>query len=664
MGRYFTKSLHKKAQECPTKLYYQARPDEYENKNLDDAFLLALAKGGFQVGELAKIYYPGGIEISSLRSEEALNETARYLQEENVVLYEPAIQFEDFLVRVDILVKKGNKVSLFEVKAKSFNPDEDGFYNKVLLKKQQYQLLQKWQPYLYDIAFQSMVCRGSRPDLTFIPHMVFVDKSQTTSVAGLNQRFLIGEENGRTRITVAPGTDLKTVGQKILCTVPVGDDVERIINGEDQGAKTRAQLKMPSFYEEAKQWAKAYLQGIKLAPALSKDCRSCEFKSKGAKKSGFNECWEGKLKRVPAKGELIIDLWNYRKTDDLIAEGRLLLSDLTQDDLKLDDDGESGMSVGQRQWIQAEKNRTGNTTPAVDEPYLHTAIGAWKYPLHCIDFETTMVAVPFHAGRRPYEQVAFQFSHHIIHENGDVSHAGEYLHCKRGSFPNFDFLRALKKQLENDQGSIFRYSNHENTVLCQIHEQLQASQEADKEELMSFIRSITKSKSEGWEGERNMIDLWEIVKKAYFHPLTNGSNSIKYVLPAILFESKFLKGKYGAPVYGAKGGIASSNFRDYVWLQHDDKGAIIDPYKQLPPIFEGIDDEVIDSFLTDGDELAEGGAAMMAFAKMQFTEMSELEFQRLNQALLRYCELDTLAMVMLIEHFLEISGKLQVQKAV
>jgi len=42
----------------------------------------------------------------------------------------------------------------------------------------------------------------------------------------------------------------------------------------------------------------------------------------------------------------------------------------------------------------------------------------WTYPLHLIDFETAAVAIPFHAGRRPYEQVAFQFSHHVMEADG------------------------------------------------------------------------------------------------------------------------------------------------------------------------------------------------------------------------------------------------------
>ena len=51
--RYLTKSRFKLATECPPKLFYTGK-SEYANQNLDDSFLLALADGGFQVGDLAK----------------------------------------------------------------------------------------------------------------------------------------------------------------------------------------------------------------------------------------------------------------------------------------------------------------------------------------------------------------------------------------------------------------------------------------------------------------------------------------------------------------------------------------------------------------------------------------------------------------------------------
>ena len=54
--KLFTKSAFKIALECPNKLYYYRNPDVYANADTEDEFLQALAEGGFQVGELAKIY--------------------------------------------------------------------------------------------------------------------------------------------------------------------------------------------------------------------------------------------------------------------------------------------------------------------------------------------------------------------------------------------------------------------------------------------------------------------------------------------------------------------------------------------------------------------------------------------------------------------------------
>jgi len=42
---------------------------------------------------------------------------------------------------------------------------------------------------------------------------------------------------------------------------------------------------------------------------------------------------------------------------------------------------------------------------------------------------------------------------------------------------------------------------------------------------------------------------------------------------------------------------------------------------------------------------------MIAYAKMQFSEMTEEERNAIVRGLLKYCELDTLAMVMIYEHW-------------
>jgi len=146
------------------------------------------------------------------------------------------------------------------------------------------------------------------------------------------------------------------------------------------------------------------------------------------------------------------------------------------------------------------------------------------------------------------------------------------------------------------------------------------------------------------------VDLCDLVKKFYYNPATKGSNSIKKVLPAILNCSTFLKNKYSAPIYGADTNLTSKNYKDWAWIEVDSKGSVVDPYKRLPPIFSDLDLETMDSLVTDGS-IADGGAAMTAYSRMQFTEMSDAESEKVSKALLKYCELDTFAMVMIFEYW-------------
>ena len=144
-----------------------------------------------------------------------------------------------------------------------------------------------------------------------------------------------------------------------------------------------------------------------------------------------------------------------------------------------------------------------------------------------------------------------------------------------------------------------------------------------------------------------MVDLLDLVKRFYYDPLTKGSNSIKKVLPAILNRSHYLQKKYSQPIYGCKDGIISKNFVNQRWIVSEN-GFIKDPYSLLDPINKDTPDEEIELLFED-EYLKEGGAATIAYAKLQFTHMSQFEREELKKALLKYCELDTLAMVMIVE---------------
>ena len=451
-------------------------------------------------------------------------------------------------------------------------------------------------------------------------------------------------------------------------------------------AETRPVGRVPaelveSFEQRIHLFADHYARDEKIPTQPSTTCGTCEFRhgeNDTHLKSGYKECWTTAFnwKDEDFHDHTVLDLWNCRSKDDLIANNKIKLSALTPDDIapKTKPKPTQGFSTTERQWMQITKAVAKDHTPHIHADHLKREMDSWNFPLHFIDFETSSPVIPFKRGRRPYEGIAFQFSHHTVDADGRVEHRGQYLNAVPGVFPNYDLVRELKSQLENDNGSIFRYHSHENSYLCAIRDQILRDEEApsDRDDLVAFIETIAQPRNQKehpedtWQaGPRNMVDLCEMTRRYYYHPATRGSISLKYVLPAVLSTSEFLQDKYSKPIYGAEAGIPSLNFQKHSWVVFDDgtpegeNGEAIanrkskianpkDPYRLLPKLFSD-ETERDYEIVFEQDRISDGGAAMTAYAKLQFQEMAPEERTCIESALLKYCELDTLAMVMIYE---------------
>lgn len=655
--RYLTKSRFKTAYECPRKLYYVDHP-EYGNTMRESDFMAALAEGGFQVGALAKIYYEGGVDLEEFHGDEAVRRTEELLKQKNVTIYEAAIQVDHLLIRIDVLEKKGSSLNLIEVKAKSYDFEESDFFKTKRGKTERgSELKSEWEPYLVDVAFQSYVLRKKFSNLKVIPYLYLIDKRAHASVDGLHQKFLLEKVNGRSKVKVAQGLLKSMAGATLLSLIDVTKEVDFLIENDVFPGATAPRL--PEYVDTL---SSQMITGGRGDPRPSTVCKGCEFRipknleAKGFK-SGFKECWTelGLLDFRTVDEPTVFELWDNRRTETHLSENKIFLKDLTIDDLvpknPKQEEG-SGLSRVERQLLQTVKTKASNPkikfAPYVNHEYLEEFFSGLKYPFHFIDFETTRTAIPFHKDMRPYEQLAYQFSHHTMDVSGKVTHQTQYLHVKPGEFPNFKFARALFDALKCDDGTVFRYAPHENTVLNDILRQLEVFHPDTDHDLKEFILSLTSSGKRGTdgyrEGQRVMRDLCPVVKKSFYALPMGGSNSIKVVTPTILGLSKILQEKYSKPIYGKGAPIQSLNFEPLSWVRFNDDGSVLDPYKTLPPV------ELDLGFsLTDIEQINEGGGASIAWARMQFTEMNDSERNALANGLLRYCELDTLSMVWLVE---------------
>ena len=696
-NKLFTKSAFKIALECPRRLYYAYDKNEYTNQDLDDEFLQSLAEGGYQVGELAKVYY--GIwqdtDIDELDYDKALERTRSLFVRTEINIAEAAFRFGNLFVRADIIEKKGNLINLIEVKAKSWNPENDVFIKSD--RKGNISTNKEIRPYLYDVAFQKYVVQNALseqyPDAgyTVKAFLMFADKTKTADVYGLNQIFPV-KKNPEGRLCVEPDREaLSTISvaekDRILTAFDVDEICDMIIKSRMQEQKDGSDFmkspalgKQVSFVDFVNEMACLYCNREPSAIELGAKCFKCPFHKSpnddSDKKDGYRECWTSaagfsdrdftrpQLKDLTAQGF-------GKRREHLINQKKFFLNQLRMDDVGktktssgyLDFDArrqlQTALSTGRETELPGWMQASVNNGIYLDSKGLAEQMKEWKFPLHFIDFETSAVALPFYRGLRPYEQVAFQFSHHIVElqSNGHyrIRHAGQYLNVEKGKFPNFDFVRELKGQLDKDKGTIFRYSHHENTILRVIYEQLGSSDVQDKEELTQFIDTITHYKTDraAYVGDRDMVDLAEVVLKYYYHPMMKGSYSIKKVLPAVLNSSDFIKDKYSKPVYGSTE-MPSLNItadRPKTWIEFTDDGLIVkDPYHLLPSISSYIDEAPEVNFNEYADSIvANGGAALAAYSKLQF---SDLTLQpTLEKALKVYCELDTMAMVFIWEYF-------------
>ena len=654
MAQRLTKSRFVLGLGCPQKLVYARAAGTYRNTQSEDAFLAALADGGFQVGEFAKCCFPGGVEVSTLNEADALAETNALLAQGSATIFEAAILWENCLIRVDVLEKAGDCLRIHEVKAKSFDSREprDFLTSKGMPSS-------TWAPYLYDVAFQKYVVRHALPEYNVTANLMLADKAAVSPVDGLHQCFRIvhetvgGRERRRAECTMPPPPEVISAG--LLKSVPVDVECDALFAATTHGSRFEGR------FADLVAHLSAVCEGT-VAPriTLRSDCGKCEFQKLGADDplaSGFEECIATVSGGVcPHPGASVFDVWDFRKKDRCLAQGIIHMNALTEEDVGHAEPPVPGQPLTrvQRQWLQVEKCRQGDTTPHIDREGWAAEVASWRWPLHFIDFETTRVALPFFAGQRPYQNIAFQFSHHRLAADGTLTHANQFLCADPNRHPNIEFVRALKAAIGSDAGSVFMYSKHENTTLRDILDELEGEvggDVPDRDTLVAFLKSLVTPKDDcahPWTPTRPMVDLLDLVKRWVYLPSTHGSNSLKAVLPAILNASKNLQARYSQPIYGRGCTIPSLNIEARSWITYDETGAVRNPYELLPDLSAGLSPEEAHA-LRGLEAIKEGGAALTAYGRLMYEDLSAEQRGAIEQALLEYCELDTLAMVFLVE---------------
>lgn len=676
-GRKFTKSAFNQAVACPMRAYYYRNSKDYayHYDGVD-----GIAEVGDQFGALARVY-EGIPDANIIRRDESLSmvpaqmktivETMRFLDKENADVAEAAFATNVFLVYVDILHKRGDNLEIIEVKSKGIGAGDSLYSFDESSGKFKSNYIEK----ILDVTFQKYVVQQFTKFFEEYSHLkvraklMLVNADAVCDVDSLSSLLQIKYHNGKCReVECAADIREKLQGKNQIDRVFDVDEIcDKIIN--DEIPEIANEYFGGCFVDFVEKVADMYVNNRKdfNLCRFDKDCFKCPFyaESSDVKKDGFRkndgraECFKT-LHGVDIAGKALISdvkggiggggLPESLKKDAWLEKKKFLLTDIDENEY-VDAENATPEAFQKRdkltendlRYLHVHSVKTGESAPVFLKAAAKEEMAKWKYPLHFIDFETYQGAVPLFKGTRPNEEIAYQFSHHIGYEDGSWKHAGEFILLEAGKFPNFEFIRELKKQLEKDDGSIFRYAIHENAILNAIREQLIESNESDKVELIRFIESIThegktdkKTGLHERDGERDMLDLKEITQKYFYHPSMEKSNSIKQVMPAILESGKsYFTEKYGNDM---------------------------DPYHNLPTLAEFAEKvkKESDAFPADFDDsdiwnddkqINCGGISKLDYVMLQAGRYNKLHTEAIRQASLKYCELDTLSMVRIWEYF-------------
>jgi hypothetical protein len=170
------------------------------------------------------------------------------------------------------------------------------------------------------------------------------------------------------------------------------------------------------------------------------------------------------------------------------------------------------LSANQRLQIEATLEKKIVISKESIKDFLDTL---W-YPLYFLDFETFSTPVPLFDGTRPYQQIPYQYSLHVLENEGSTLKHHEYL-APPGVDPRKELAVKLLSEIPDDACVIAYVAGFEKGILKNLAEYFP--------EFKTKINRITE----------NMADLaLPFRERNLYHWQFNGSYSLKAVLPALI----------------------------------------------------------------------------------------------------------------------------------
>ncbi|EWH05770.1 hypothetical protein AT00_14175 [Pseudoalteromonas lipolytica SCSIO 04301] len=211
----------------------------------------------------------------------------------------------------------------------------------------------------------------------------------------------------------------------------------------------------------------------------------------------INECWRQETQNT------IFDLPRLPiKTEELLRDNDIHLIEDIPSDIEL--------SESLRRKVELIQNKT----EYIDRTKAKEMLESLEYPIHFFDFETYNPAIPMWNNSRPWQQVPFQYSLHILYEDGKLVHY-DYLHESLDE-PREPLINAMKQHFENIGSVVVYYEPFEKSRLQEMAKDFPQHQE--------FLNSVN----------QRVWDQMHIFTKCVEDHRLALSTSIKVVLPTFV----------------------------------------------------------------------------------------------------------------------------------
>ena len=617
---YLTKHLFGAGLECSTKLYYYS-----QNYPEDQTALPFIRNAIFNkrlVKALARSAFPDGVFVEESSIKKAAETTKALLEGKQVVVFDAIFEHNRIMARLPIVCKQADKLTIFHTQIKAFDS------RKHRVRNSGGNIRSKWRSYLLDFAFQIYVVKQHFPEHHLKPYLILPERSATAFSDNLISKLKPLEKQKQPK-------KVDEANQQLLAKIEVSDLISTIFSDPDFAENY---LPKSTFSETVNYLRDIFMEERKVEPEIGMKCKNCEFRieqdriASGAK-SGFHECWQPEMENIGQDTPHVFDLIGAGTTQriqnkiyhqrDINAASIFSVSSILN--------GDGRISQDMRQALQIHQSQGTEVPEEIIRPALYQEIERWRFPLHFLDFEAGNYALPIRKNRNPYHLVVFQFSCHTLNKDGKWSHY-QWIDNFESEYPNYELIRQLKEVPNITDGTIVQYSDFERQALKTIRRELLQEQDIipDADVLLEWIEPIIHRNDSSHHQSPYMADLSRLVKHFYYNSEMGSSLSIKDVLRSVMNHSSLLKEKYSRP-------YSSGNFEQIQWWQSNGAGGARNPYELLT--------ESGDSPIRRGTE------AMVAYGKLRAKNWNKQQLKAYREALLKYCELDTLAMMMIYQHW-------------